>query len=80
VVVSGHEVHVIDAEPTEVVDSTGAGDAYAAGFLAGHVRGQGLGHSGRLGALAAAEAISHYGARPVQPLAALAAARLGAAA
>jgi sugar/nucleoside kinase (ribokinase family) len=80
IVVSGDKLHVIDAEPTEVVDTTGAGDAYAAGFLAGHVRGKTLGHCGRLGALAAAEAISHFGARPVRSLAALAAERFGAAA
>jgi sugar/nucleoside kinase (ribokinase family) len=80
VVVAGDRVHVIDAEPTAVVDTTGAGDAYAAGFLAGHVRGRGLGHCGRLGALAAAEAISHFGARPACSLAALAAERFGAAA
>lgn len=79
VVVSGGEVHIIDAEPTEVVDTTGAGDAYAAGFLAGHVRGWPLARCGRLGALAAAEAISHFGARPVRSLAALAAERLGEA-
>jgi len=80
VIVSRDRLHVIEAEPTEVVDTTGAGDAYAAGFLAGHVRGRGHGHSGRLGALAAAEAISHFGARPVRPLAALAAERFGEAA
>jgi sugar/nucleoside kinase (ribokinase family) len=80
VIVAGNEVHVIDAEPAQVVDTTGAGDAYAAGFLSGHVRGLGLAMSGRLGSLAAAEAISHYGARPVRPLAALAAERLGLAA
>jgi sugar/nucleoside kinase (ribokinase family) len=80
VVVSGEEVHVIEAERTAVVDTTGAGDAYAAGFLAGHVRGRSLGHCGRLGALAAAEAISHFGARPACSLAALAVERFGAAA
>lgn len=80
VVISGNETHVIEAEPAQVVDTTGAGDAYAAGFLAGHVRGQGLAHSGRLGSLAAAEAISHYGARPVRPLAELAEERFGASA
>jgi sugar/nucleoside kinase (ribokinase family) len=80
VIVSGGEVHIIDAEPTAVVDTTGAGDAYAAGFLAGHVRGWSLARSGRLAALAASEAISHFGARPVRSLAALADERLGAAA
>ncbi len=73
VVARGGEVHVIDAAPVaRVVDTTGAGDAFAAGFLCGLVRGMGLGASGRLGALAAAEIISHYGARPEAPLEALA--------
>ena len=78
VVVCGDAVHVIEAEPAEVVDTTGAGDAYAAGFLAGHVRGWELGRCGRLGALAAAEVISHVGARPMRSLAALAEERFGA--
>ncbi len=65
VVVRGPEVHVIDAAPVErVVDTTGAGDQFAAGFLYGLVRGKNLGDCGRLGALAAGEIISHYGARP----------------
>jgi sugar/nucleoside kinase (ribokinase family) len=74
VVVSGDEVHVIDAEPVPggVVDTTGAGDLYAAGFLYGLTHGHGLATAGRLGSLAAAEVISHLGARPAQPLAALA--------
>ncbi len=73
VVARGGEVHVIDAAPVaRVVDTTGAGDAFAAGFLFGLVRGMGLGASGRLGALAAAEIISHYGARPEASLEALA--------
>jgi len=80
VIVADGTVVEIAAEPASVVDTTGAGDAYAAGFLAGHVRGWGLARSGRLGALAAAEAISHFGARPATSLAALAAERLGEAA
>jgi sugar/nucleoside kinase (ribokinase family) len=47
-----------------VVDTTGAGDQFAAGFLYGLTHDTGLANSGRLGALAAAEVISHYGARP----------------
>ena len=55
----------IAAEPVDkVVDTTGAGDAYAAGFLYGLARGRPLNVSGRLGSIAAAEVISHYGARP----------------
>lgn len=64
----------IGAAPTKVVDTTGAGDAYAAGFLAGWVAGQPLAACGRLGAIAAAEVISHYGARPEADLRKMAAA------
>jgi sugar/nucleoside kinase (ribokinase family) len=65
VVVRGAEVHVVDAVPVaRVVDTTGAGDQFAAGFLYGLTHGRGLADCGRLGSLAAAEVISHYGARP----------------
>ena len=74
VVVRGSEVHVIDAAPvTQVIDTTGAGDQFAAGFLCGLVRGKDLAVCGRLGALAAGEIISHYGARPETSLQVLAA-------
>ena len=64
VIVAGDEVHVIDAHPVaEVVDATGAGDLYAAGVLYGLTRGWDLASAGRLGGLAAAEVISHIGAR-----------------
>jgi sugar/nucleoside kinase (ribokinase family) len=67
------EVHVIDAEPVErLVDTTGAGDQYAAGFLFGLTHGRDLATCGRLGSIAAAEVISHFGARPAVPLAELA--------
>ena len=51
-----------------MVDTTGAGDLYAAGFLYGFTHGCGLADCGRLGSLAAAEVISHVGARPLTSL------------
>ena len=65
VVIGGDESHKVSAEPIDkVVDTTGAGDAYAAGFLYGLAKGRPLNVCGRLGSIAAAEVISHYGARP----------------
>jgi sugar/nucleoside kinase (ribokinase family) len=65
VVVEDGAMHEVAAAPvTRVVDTTGAGDQFAAGFLYGLTHGKGLADCGRLGALAAAEVISHYGARP----------------
>ncbi len=62
----------VPAEPVEaVVDTTGAGDLFAAGFLFGHVRGQSLQTCLKMGAVAAAEIISHFGARPEEDLQAL---------
>jgi sugar/nucleoside kinase (ribokinase family) len=63
-ILRGGETVEIAAEPAKVVDTTGAGDAYAAGFLAALTRGRSLPVCGRLGSLAAAEVIGHYGARP----------------
>src|SRR3981189_1484408 len=58
-------VTAVPAFPIErMVDTTGAGDLFAAGFLFGLVRGAGHDNAGRLGALAAAEVIQHIGARP----------------
>ena len=72
VVLDETEVVVQGAEPVNrVVDTTGAGDLYAAGFLFGHVRGLGLAASARLGGICAGEIISHFGARPDQDLAKL---------
>lgn len=71
VIVTPGRVVEIAAAPTQVVDTTGAGDAYAAGFLAGYAAGRELGACGRMAALAAAEAISHVGARPQADLKAL---------
>jgi sugar/nucleoside kinase (ribokinase family) len=73
VVIAGDEVHVIDADPVErLVDTTGAGDQYAAGFLHGLTHGYDLATCGRLASAAAAEVISHIGARPAVSLAQLA--------
>ncbi|HEX6742369.1 MAG TPA: adenosine kinase [Sphingomicrobium sp.] len=69
----GSERVDVAAEPVaEVVDTTGAGDLFAAGFLFGYTGGKSLERSLRLGAIAAAEVIQHYGARPEQDLRALA--------
>jgi sugar/nucleoside kinase (ribokinase family) len=63
----------VPAEPIkQLVDTTGAGDLFAAGFLLGAARGKSLDQSLRLGAIAAAEVIQHYGARPEADLRALA--------
>ena len=72
VAVAQGERVVVAAEPVaQVIDTTGAGDLFAAGFLFGHVRGQPLRECLRLGAICAAEVISHYGARPEADLKAL---------
>jgi sugar/nucleoside kinase (ribokinase family) len=78
VIVTADDTIEVPAHPVdELVDTTGAGDLYAAGFLFGHSRGLPLATCGALGSLAAAEVISHVGARPQADLAALAAELLG---
>ena len=75
IVAAGETIEIpADAVP-EVVDLTGAGDLYAAGFLYGLTQGAELAACGRLGSLAAAEVIGHIGARPERPLRKLAAAK-----
>jgi len=69
IVLSGSQVHVVDPAPVDrLVDTTGAGDLYAAGFLFGYTAGHDLAICGTYGSKAAAEVISHYGARPNTPL------------
>ncbi len=73
IVVSGAERHEVAAVPVErVVDTTGAGDLFAAGFLFGLTSGRDLPTCARLGSMAAAEVISHFGARPESNLAEMA--------
>lgn len=74
VVVTADASHVIAAEKVEkLVDTTGAGDLYASGFLFGLTHGRDLPTCGRLGSLAAGEVIGHFGARPETSLKELAA-------
>lgn len=78
VIVAGDEVHIVDAVPVDkVLDSTGAGDLYAAGVLYGLTNGKDLASAGRIGAICAGEAISHLGARPEAALKELVARELG---
>jgi sugar/nucleoside kinase (ribokinase family) len=73
VIVGRGETTEVPADPvSEVLDATGAGDLYAAGFLYGLTQGLPLPACGRLGSVAAAEVISHIGARPEASLAGLA--------
>ncbi|MDE2595479.1 MAG: adenosine kinase [Sphingomonadales bacterium] len=78
VAIKGGERSEVPAQPVaHVVDTTGAGDLFAAGFLHGHVRGRPVAECLTLGAIAAAEIISHYGARPEADLKELVAEKLG---
>jgi sugar/nucleoside kinase (ribokinase family) len=64
VIVAGDDVHIIDAAPVDrVVDTTGAGDLYAGGFLYAYTQGMDLARCGRIAAICAAEVISHIGPR-----------------
>ena len=77
VVLTSDGVARVKAEPVaQVVDTTGAGDLFAAGFLYGLTNGRAPADCARIGAIAAAEVISHVGARPERPLKALVAERL----
>jgi sugar/nucleoside kinase (ribokinase family) len=76
VILSQGERLTVKAEPVQkIVDTTGAGDQYAAGFMFGLSRGRPLQQCGQLASLAAAEVISHYGPRPLVSLKELAAAK-----
>jgi len=78
VVLEGGRRHVVAGEKVDrVVDSTGAGDMFAGGFMAAMVEGRSLPDCARVGCITAAEVISHYGARPEADLKALVKARLG---
>jgi sugar/nucleoside kinase (ribokinase family) len=69
VIVTKDEIVEVPAAPvSRIVDTTGAGDLYASGVLYGLTQGKPLAECGRLGSLAAAEIISHFGARPEMPL------------
>jgi len=69
VIITRQEILVIDAEPVDqVLDTTGAGDLFASGFLYGLTKGLPLVECGRLGSIAAAEVISHVGPRPLVEL------------
>lgn len=76
VVLAAGTEHTLAAEPIDrIVDTTGAGDQYAAGFLFGLATGHPLEVCGGLGSLAAAEVIGHYGPRPATSLRELATSR-----
>ncbi len=78
IAVTGGERTSVPAEPVAaVVDTTGAGDLFAAGFLSGQAQGRSVQDSLRMGAICAAEVISHYGPRPETDLKQLVASKLG---
>lgn len=71
IVVRGAEQAIVPVNPVVPVDATGAGDQFAAGFLYGFATGQSLATCGRMGCVAAAEVIGHFGARPEADMKAL---------
>ncbi|MBR9764556.1 MAG: adenosine kinase [Rhodobacteraceae bacterium] len=71
VIVRGEEEAIVPVTEVTPVDATGAGDLFAGGFLFGLAKGADLATAGRMGCIAAAEVISHYGARPETDLKAL---------
>ncbi len=78
VAIKDGERFAVAAEPIDkMIDATGAGDLFAAGFLSGQAQGRSVEASLTIGAVAAAEVIQHYGARPEADLKALVAKRLG---
>ena len=77
VIGGGQHWQVPGEHVAKVVDTTGAGDLFAGGFMAAWVAGRALADCARIGCISAAEVISHFGARPVADLPALVAAKLG---
>ena len=71
----GEMLHIPAEHVEKIVDTTGAGDQYAAGFMYGLSQGRSMHECGRLASLAAAEVISHYGPRPQVSLKELAASK-----
>lgn len=78
IAMQGGQRVAVAAEPVDkIVDTTGAGDLFAAGFLSGYTEGRSVEDSLTIGAIAAAEVISHYGARPEADIRAMVTARFG---
>jgi sugar/nucleoside kinase (ribokinase family) len=77
VIGGGHRYDVGGETVAKLVDTTGAGDLFAGGFMAALVQGRSLPDCARIGCIYAAEVISHYGARPEADLKALVASKLG---
>ena len=67
-IISGNDIIRVPSVSTIVLDSTGAGDMYAAGFLNGFLNGRDLYACGMMGSIIASEILTHFGARPEKPL------------